>query len=342
MPLRWTVVAPGRTWTAKARDRTAVRVAADALLSNDADSTLAERRDQGPRSRFACSSHRDKRAWWPVVLVNGVHAARGPRPATTAAVAGTASGARRRHVDTIHDQDGAAGWRAGHSARARSRLAVRARLIDADSERFSRVRGEGPDACEWIRRRDERLEKYLRATSIRAPSVCTPGTPSPRLPTRSPPTRVGRVEGRAVSRRCERRAPRPERAAEMRFSRLPRGRFPAKSSHARDRRLGVPYDMRRWTSPRRRNPSRSRPTVARRDERTIAISWSNTSNTSYLTSYGDARRAERALEVARASCTVEIARARTASPGSVRHGRDAGVLGHARRAWMVVTAPIGT
>ena len=47
--------------------------------------------DSIPRSRFACASHRDKHAWWPVVLV-AVYTPRGTHSSShAAAVAGTAS-----------------------------------------------------------------------------------------------------------------------------------------------------------------------------------------------------------------------------------------------------------
>ena len=172
----------------------------------------------------------------------GVHAARGPLLQPRGRGRGNGGGARRRHVDTIHDQDGAAGGRAGRAARARSRLAVRARLIICDRERFSRFRAKIPtedfsndseDSLTWTR-----LENISR-TSTRAPSLCTPGTPSPRLRcTRSPPTRSPRrpPRFRAGPRRRPARLVRNLRGwCAFRFSRV----GSRQKAHARDRRFGV-------------------------------------------------------------------------------------------------------
>jgi hypothetical protein len=96
-------------------------------LANDAGS-CSRSAESMPRSRFACSSHRDKRAWWPVVLV-AVYTPRGAHASShAAAVAGTAAeldaGTSTPSTTKTAPPDGAPAI-----ARARSRLAVRARLI---------------------------------------------------------------------------------------------------------------------------------------------------------------------------------------------------------------------
>ena len=102
--------------------RIASSVAGRGALANDAGSCRG-----APRSCRAAASRARPIETNGVVARRprrGVHAARGP-PATRRSR--NSGGARRRHVDTIHDRRRRR-WRAGR-ARARSRLAVRARLI---------------------------------------------------------------------------------------------------------------------------------------------------------------------------------------------------------------------